>query len=407
MISLKDRRILRDTAKLQREYASLPKMAKLKEEWTLHNTLRGKRPMISVEIGTFFGDVISPFLNCEGEQARSIESALYFNMLNHILFDDDTPVQDYFPISYQPYFKPFNIDEQVVRLENSLGHHFVEQIKDFKTDCHLLQKSAYGIDKKVHISYMNLVDDLFGDILPVKLIGSSLVSCMTQNFVHIMSMETMFMAMFDAPEEFKAAMNQLSDDYISYFKLLESEGVLLPTARGEHLNQGSFCYTDELPNCGSITTKDVWGYLDSQETVGISPDMFAEFIFPYYQKVASCFGLLSYGCCEPVDSIWKPCLSKLENLRKLSISPWCNEEYMGEQLQGKPVIYLRKPSPNYLGVEKELDEDALRTHIQKTVKAARGCHLEFAQRDVYTIHHNPKKVKRYVEILREETESTY
>ena len=125
--------------------------------------------------------------------------------------------------------------------------------------------------------------------------------------------------------------------------------------------------------------------MDSQETVGISPDMFEEFIFPCYQKIASQFGLLSYGCCEPVHPIWERCLSKLPNLRKISISPWCDEEYMGEQLRGSHVIYHRKPSPNFLGVDEILDEDAFRAHIRRSLTAAAGCEMEITQRDVYTI----------------------
>ena len=144
--------------------------------------------------------------------------------------------------------------------------------------------------------------------------------------------------------------------------------------------------------------------MDSQETVGISPAMFEEFIFPCYRKIAEQFGLLSYGCCEPVDPIWDSCISKLPNLRKVSISPWCNEEFMGERLRGGRVIYQRKPSPNFLGVDPVLDEEAFRQHIRKTLLAARGCKLEITQRDVYTIHHNIPKARRYVEIIREEIE---
>lgn len=41
--------------------------------------------------------------------------------------------------------------------------------------------------------------------------------------------------------------------------------------------------------------------MDFQETVGISLEMFEEFIFPCYKKISESYGLLSYGCCEPVD----------------------------------------------------------------------------------------------------------
>ena len=74
---------------------------------------------------------------------------------------------------------------------------------------------------------------------------------------------------------------------------------------------------------------------------------------------------------------------------------------MGEQLAGKEIMYLRKPSPNLIGVGSELDEDATRKHISATVEAAQGCTLEFVQRDVYKINNTYHKVRRYVEIIRE------
>jgi hypothetical protein len=141
--------------------------------------------------------------------------------------------------------------------------------------------------------------------------------------------------------------------------------------------------------------------MDSQETVGISPDMYNEFIFPYYKKISDLFGLFSYGCCEPVDPIWDRSLSKCDNLRKVSISPWCNEEFMGEKLKGSKVIYHRKPSPNFIGVGQELNEEAWRQHIIKTLKAAQGCHLEITQRDIYSLGGDINKPRRAVRIIRE------
>lgn len=74
------------------------------------------------------------------------------------------------------------------------------------------------------------------------------------------------------------------------------------------------------------------------------------------------------------------------------------------ELRGRRVVYHRKPSPNVLGVGSVLDEDGLRAHFRKTVRAARGCTLEITQRDVYTLGNTYEKVARYVEIAREECE---
>jgi len=69
------------------------------------------------------------------------------------------------------------------------------------------------------------------------------------------------------------------------------------------------------------------------------------------------------------------------------------------------VIYHRKPSPNFLGVNPTLDEEAVRAHIRKSLQAARGCKMEITQRDVYTIHNDIAKARRYVEIIRQEIEN--
>lgn len=164
----------------------------------------------------------------------------------------------------------------------------------------------------------------------------------------------------------------------------------------------SGCDIPPMSKWENIDAFFVWGFMDSQETVSISPEMFEEFIFPCYKKISESFGLLSYGCCEPVDPIWENCISRLENLRKVSISPWCNEAYMGERLRGSKIIYHRKPSPNYLGTGTLLDEEAFWTHIRESLQAAKGCEMEITQRDVYTINKDISKAKRYVDIIKEE-----
>jgi hypothetical protein len=141
--------------------------------------------------------------------------------------------------------------------------------------------------------------------------------------------------------------------------------------------------------------------MNSQESVGISPGMYSTFIFPYYRDIADRFGLVYYGCCEPVHAIWDSYVSQLPHLRKVSVSAWCNEEFMGEALRGSRVIYSRKPSPNFIGVGTDFDAEGFRQHIRNTLRAARGCTLEFIFRDVYTLSGDRTKPGRAVEITRE------
>lgn len=405
-----DREILRRVARHQAELAAMERNERLKKEWLNHNELRGQRPMIHLEAGTFEQELLPQRMRCTGGFAREVEANLYRNFLNQELFDDDRVTQNYYEENYDFDFTLFGIDVHVQESQDlsgqkSVGHQFESTLTDLEDDYHKLSDTVYKVHAQRTRARVKAVEDVIGDILPVRLQGRCLYSVPTQMLVHIMSMENMMYNICDYPDLFRQVMCRIADDTNAYYDYLEQGGFLLPTTAGEFLGQGSWCYNSTLPAekpDGHFTTKDVWGFLDSQETVSISPEMFEEFIFPTYKRIAARFGLLSYGCCEPVSPIWERCISKLDNLRKVSISPWCDEEYMGEQLKGGKVIFHRKPSPNFLGLGVTLDEAELRLHIRKSLKAAAGCEMEITQRDVYTINHDENKAKRYIDIIKEE-----
>lgn len=415
IISSQDREILREAAKRQLELANMESNREKIRLWYKHNSLQGDRPMVHLEMWTFSQEIIPQRLKCRGEFARSVETRLYDNFLNQELLDDDRVTPDYYPLNYDTHFELFGIK---VKQENavlddgteSLGHHFQSVIEDLEDDYDKLRETDFGVDPDTTEKKRTAIEEAIGDILPVKMQMDCLYSVPTQMLVHIMSMENMMFAMYDYPELFKEMMDRIAEDTLAWYRMLEEKRLILPTTSFERVDQGSWSFNNELPGWEEwekrpFTTKDVWGFMDSQETVGISPSMYEEFIFPCYKKISEQFGLLSYGCCEPVDPIWDNCISKLSNLRKVSISPWCNEEAMGERLRGSNVIYHRKPSPNFLGVNAVLDEEAVREHIRKSLHAARGCRMEITQRDVYTINHDIGKARRYVEIIRQEIEN--
>lgn len=410
-ITQRDRYILRELAREYMAAAASDSNINLQREWLMHNTFRGERPMIHLEMWGFEQEVLPPLLQCEGEQARDMEIQMRRLLFHRDVLQDDRPLTPYFSVFWHVGMHLFGV-EPCVAADNGRGGgqaiHAV--IEDLSTDFHKLGKSSWGVNREASLWQEALAQETFGDILPVRRVMNSLYAVPTQDVVHLMGMENMLYAMCDYPDLFSTMMNRIAEDYIAYFKWLEAEKLLLPTAGGEILNQGSFCYTDALPSESpkeGLLTQQVWGFMDSQESVSISPAMFEELIFPCYEKIAKVYGLLSYGCCEPINAVWDGCVSKLENLRKVSISPWCDEVMMGDRLRGRQIIYQRKPSPNFLGVGNTLDEEALRRHIEATLQAAKGCTLELTQRDVYTLNGDIRKAGRYVEILRETIDSNW
>ena len=417
-ITAKDRELLREAAKKQLEYSQTQKNIERVNQWYLHNELKGERPIVSIEMKNFFAELLAPRARCEGTFAREIEAMIVYNYINQEVTDDDRVTPNYIPLKLDKTFRMFDIDVNAVYSSNkgdesrSFGHQFVHALNDLEDDYHKIKPSQFDVDMETTLRKKIIIEDAIGDILPVEISMGGLYSVPTQDLVHIMSMENMMLNMMDYPDLFKKMMMQIADDTCAYYDMLETKGCILPTVKHDELGNGSFCYTRELPGTKTSSqwagvTQNVWGYMDSQETVCISPQMFEEFIFPCYEKIAARFGLLSYGCCEPVNPIWDNCLSKLKNMRKLSISYFSDENLMGEKLRGSNVIFYRKPDAKFLGLSKELDEENFRKHIRASLHAARGCKLEIAQREVLTIHYNEAKARRYIEIVRQEIESNW
>ena len=112
-------------------------------------------------------------------------------------------------------------------------------------------------------------------------------------------------------------------------------------------------------------------------------------------------GLVYYGCCEALHPIWEY-VKQVPNIKKVSISAWCDVRFMGDALRGSKIVFSRKPDPHFIGVDVELDEAAWSAYIKETLEATRGVFTEFIFRDVYTVHGNINKMKRAVELAKRE-----
>ena len=401
-----EREWIRDLARKKLEMANTPEQKELARLWTVHNDGKSERPMIHFEMGTVMEPEFHYTCRCTSDDARQVEADLGRYMQNQVMVGDDYCVTGDFFVGYNSWIRLFDLTPERINVPG-IGYHINPVLENLDT-LDILNPSAMDFDETSADRALEYYGDLFGDILDVKKGQGSLYCVPTNLLVHLMSMENMFVEMCDNPENFIEMMNRLADDYCTYFTELEKRKMLTPCCGNNLVHQGSFAFSDTMKKEGKITLKDVWGFMDSQETVDISPDMFHEMIFPAYKKISSLFGRLAYGCCEPVHSFWEKSLSTLENLCRISISPWCDEEYMGAALRGKGIIYQRKPSPLFVGgTSRELDEAAFREHIRTTMRAAEGCPLEITFRDVYTLNGNLNKPRRAVEIVREEIENTW
>ena len=411
-LSSSDRSYLRELAKKQAEYAALPVMAERKQMWyDLNDGVPGARPPVVIETWTFDRDFMPEgTLRCESQLARGIESVLLHNIRNHEFLDDDKVIPDTFDIGWV-----VDIDQLGVAIGShhvadsqgiNLGYQYHHPIKNLKEDLHVLKPARCSVDRDASAQHKAFAEDLFDGILRVEMVtGTYGYNNLTHRVIELMGMQAFFMAMYDSPNELHQLMARLRDNSLSVMHWAESEGLLRLNNGNQGSGGSSYNFTRRLPADGyappAARLCDMWGSANSQETVGVSPELFHEFCFPYYRDVCEPLGLLYFGCCEPADPFWDD-LSRLPHLKKISISRWCDQKFIGDALRGTDIVFSRKPDPRFIGVDVDLDEDAWRADVRETLDATRGVFTEFIYRDVYTVHGNLDKPKRAVQIAREE-----
>jgi len=402
-ISEKDRQILRGIAHRFSEYAHSPENETILKKWEALGQGRRETPTVRLLFSNFTHEVITPRMQCQGETARGLEFDLLWRLVGRELFDDDTPISDHFDITWNAGAYPFGVYPKLTRAsgEHAIGFHIEPIIHDLEEDMDKLRGGKFCIDKESTYARMALVNETFGDILPARLVQGCLTGSITNPLVQLMGMEAYYCAMYDTPDALHELMDMATKIYEDYYDQLEKEGLLMPTIGMAPLAQESYSFHHELPMENVTSTTQCWGFLESQETTAVSPEMYGEFAYPYQDRLVKRYGLLSYGCCERVDAIWPDYLSKWTNLRKLSVSPFNNEPLIGEYLRNTNVVYYSKPRAEYVTNPGPMDEDALRKYFRGVCEAASGCLFEMAQREVGTIYGDFERGRRYVQIAKE------
>jgi len=372
-----------------------------------------------MESWTFDRDFMpASIFKCKTKYGMRLEKNFLRNIRHHEILNDDHVCPDSITMGWHLKVDQFGIEIKMEKAEDKdgfkLGYHVDYPIKDLKDGFSMLKPAKIAFDREGTMKEKNLLEETFGDILPVEIRTGNFSICnLTGGMTLLISMETFLIAMYDCPEKLLELMGYMRDNAIKVARFHEREG-LLTLNNGNQATCGTcFNFTTLLPKRevkpGEVKLSDLWVGMNSQETVGVSPDMFHELIFPFYRELAQMFGLVYWGCCEPVDPIWETSISKLPGIKAVSISRWCKQEFMAEALDGKQIVYSRKPNPNIIGVGDSLDEDAWAAEIRSTLDliTKKKIPLEFVVRDVYSLNENLGKASKAVEIARREIDKCY
>lgn len=409
-VSDRDRAILREQAKKLAEVAARPIEEEKRKLWYKHNALEGDRPMVICDLENGWYEVITPdMLQCEGDLARVLEFFIRKQIWWGTELNDDTVIPNIIRACLLYDETPRGLDVQLVG-ESGEGGSFnwitaFNDVDDPYEAVKSLKPKSYHIYEKESQEYYELMQELFGDILDVRQETVWWHSGgMTYDLMTMLGMTEMLCSFLEDPDLIHAIMAFLRDEMLAKMDYAEKSGLLCLNNNDMYVGSGGWGWSHELPAPdykGPVRLKDLWGFAESQETVGASPKHFGEFILPYQLPILEKFGLNCYACCEPVDVRWDY-VKKIPNLRRVSVSKWANVNRSAEMM-GNGYVFSYKPDSTWLAYP-EFNEDLVMNSergLRQVVKAAGRCNLELIMKDNHTIRHDPKRAVRFVELCRQ------
>jgi hypothetical protein len=401
-----DRSILRALAERVAVLAARPSEAEKREAWYALNALEPARPLILVDPENGWNEIVTPAsLECRGALARRWEMVLRKELSWGEAVRDDRPIEALFEVGLTFADSGWGVEETYHGGASGQSYAWEGALAS-PADVEKIGVPRIEVDWRTSHETLALACEVFSGLLRVRVRNVWWWSLgMSWDLARLVGLESMLYLLSDNPRMIHAVMAKLRDGSLAKLDWLESQGLLSLNNDHSYVGSGGIGYSRELPGTGfdpaRVRTRDMWCLTESQETLGISPAQFEEFVFQYQLPVQERFGLNCYGCCEPLDGRWHV-VKKTPRLRRVSVSPWADQAKMAGFLEDR-YVYSRKAPPSLLALPR-IDEEAVRADIRATLRAARGCALEIIMKDNHTLGRNPDNLVRWVRIAREETE---
>ncbi len=419
VISTADRMQIREWAKRWRDLSALPVMTDRKRQWAAVHDLRMEKPMILMETSSIQGYVDASELRCKNAFLRAVERNMRDTVRHAEEVGDDIVVEPYYRIGWQMNLPGFGVPVEMkpattMTGETSLGYSFNFPIAT-PEDIVRLQLRTFEVKRKQTLQMKAVLEDVMGDLLPVHVgnydpflvepgdegwTGMFFFGLTWQIYRFIGNNGLMYWP-YDAPDAIHKLMQYMLDDRLRLFDFMEKEGLLTANTDNQMAGPRGYGYVSELPrpdDSGKVVLKQLWGWAESQESTTLSPAMFKEFVLPYLAKLSERFGLIYYGCCEPLNDRLDLIMEAIPNLRSVSVSGWADFQKIGDLL-GRNYVYSRKPTPAFLSGHNPQWE-SVESDMKKTRAATMNCNVEILFRDLYTIDGDRRRIRKWVDMTK-------
>jgi len=402
-ISTKDRDILRELASQVAEIAALPVQQETISLWKALNSLKPVRPMVMIDQIPWHEMEVDGELELQTEDGfcRGIETGLRRTLYSWRHMRVDMVVEPVINIAKAIRGTGFGIQTREERAvldpkNDVVGHYYIDQLKT-EEDVERIQTPEVVLDEKATAEADVKAHELFDGIIAIRMQGALPGFAPWDTIVQWHGAENILFDLAGRPEFTHQIMARLTDAQLSMLDQFEEKGLL---GFGQSTIHCSGAHTDELPAPGfdprHPRAKDLWTSGMAQIFSTVSPAMHQEFELDYAFRWYSRFGLVYYGCCEPLDGKIE-IIRKIPHVRKISMSPWVDQDNGAEQMGGD-FVFSRKPSPAFLADNWE--PDAVEQDLRETREhcARHGTPVEFILKDISTVHYEPQRLWEWADI---------
>ena len=386
-----DKLIVRELAKKYMELASDEKQIKMNKRMRDTNDLKLVRPPVLIDEIPWYQMNIDNELTClcEDKAARNVEYALRTNIYRRKYFKADTLLEPFWRVQMAYDSTGIGLDVQehtrkTDNINNIISHEYIDVLEN-EEDVEKLKIPKFTRRKDLDEKAISFYSELLGDSMPVKLCGRGYIYSAPWDIIaRFRGMENILYDLYDRPEHLHAIRTRFLEIITAEIDFVEKELHVDPNYPSLH------CTPSYVSGLAEDGLKATWYRTMAQGFSDISPEMHFEFDIKYSLEIAKRFAYTYYGCCEPLDKKLDE-VFKIENLRKVGVTPWANENVMAERLGGK-YVYSKKPNP--ANVAMLTDPEVIKKETEKSVKLAikYGCPIEFTLKDISTVSHNPKNL---------------
>ena len=345
-------------------------------------------------------------LHCEDEYLRSVELGMRRTLYRWKHCPGDMIIDPFYSLPRVIDISPIGpkVKENILSADSGnhiVSHHYEDQFACME-DLEKLKAPEITVDDELTQKRYELLNGIFGDILPIRITGITGAGFYMpwDDLSMWRGVEPIYTDLYDEPELLHAFMRKFVDLRKDLLRREEEMGLLDDYLPVLHCTAGLVDDLTGEKTDGKVTRKNIWGRGTAQCFASVSPAMHDEFEIEYAKEYFDGFGLVYYGCCEPLhDKI--DIVKKLPNLRKLSITPWADVRKSAERI-GRDYVLSRKPNPATVGVP-TLNEDALRKDILETLEVCRenNTPCEFILKDISSVAHNPRNLERWEQVVME------